>query len=785
MSSVMGSTIQRRRILVRGIVQGVGFRPFVYGQALRCGLVGFVYNDSLGVTIEVEGSIVSLDSFQRAFSEQLPPLARIDSISTELIPPCFGERFEITQSQKGLESQALISADSATCDDCLHELCDPGDRRYQYAFINCTNCGPRFTIVQDVPYDRKKTTMQVFPMCPICQKEYSDPLDRRFHAQPNACPSCGPMVHLLDGSGKELPDPINTAARKLARGAIVAIKGLGGYHLACDASHEGAVEQLRQRKHREARPFALMVPDIKTARLFCKVSETEGDLLQSRRRPIVLLERQGDYSVASGVAPSYDSLGLMLPYTPLHYLLLQALGLIRDVDRQPIALVMTSGNFSDEPIAYLDEDASERLASIADFILTHDRVIHMRCDDSVVQVVAGGEQFFRRSRGYTPEPLTLSFDLPEALLACGGHLKNTFCLGKGRQAFVSHHIGNLENMETLTSFREGIEHYQRLFDVYPQAIAYDLHPEYLATKYALDSPISQKIGVQHHHAHIASVLAEHGLSGPVIGIAADGTGFGTDGAVWGCEIMVADLVDFTRLTHLAYVPLPGGEQAVRQPWRMAAVYLARTYGEAFLELDIPFVYQLDRAKWRPLSQMIARNINSPATSSLGRLFDAVAALIGLRGEVVYEGQAAIELEMLARSEHSERGREAVEEPYPFSLSSALGDDGVSAVLNMNLMIEAIVNDLQQGLPSSRIARRFHTTIAGLLASASLEARKQTGLTSVALSGGVFQNRLLLETLIERLEAMDFQVYSNRRVPPNDGGLSLGQLAVAAARLQRV
>ena len=862
MSTVMSSAIQRRRIFVQGIVQGVGFRPFVYGLALRRRLVGFVLNDSQGVTIEVEGSVESLDSFQQALCDKLPPLARIDSTITELIAPRHDSTFSISHSQREAERHALISPDSATCDECLRELFDPADRRYRYPFINCTNCGPRFTIVQDVPYDREKTTMQVFPMCPACRSEYDDPLNRRFHAQPNACPTCGPQVRLVewtdkstppdscrdrgkggvdvgalclssfgseplalqnpgescgeedrhkapalprinplslqDGSGVSLEggDPIATAAQELASGAILAIKGLGGYHLACDALNGEAVGKLRARKQREAKPFALMVPDVEAARMLCEVSDAEAALLQSRHRPIVLLEQRAHSPVAPGVAPSCNTLGVMLPYTPLHHILLRDFAVSIEAGR-PAVLVMTSGNLSDEPIAYTDDDARQRLAGIASATLMHNRAIHMRCDDSVMRIVADGEQFLRRSRGYAPEPITLPSDLPVPLLACGGHLKNTFCLGKGRQAFVSSHIGDLENLETLTSFREAIEHFSRLFDIYPRAIAYDLHPEYLATKYALDADIPQKIGVQHHHAHIASVMAEHGLSGPVIGIAADGTGFGTDGAVWGCEIMTADLSDFERLMHLSYVPLPGGEQAVRQPWRMAATYLAATFGGAFVDLDIPFTRQLDRPKWRALSQMSARGINCPSTSSLGRLFDAIAALIGLRSEVLYEGQAAIELEMLAVGTRLTASASAHDEifPYPFAIHrqdagqaerlerEGLPSSQLPATLDVTPMIRAIVSDLQQGLPSSHIAYRFHITIAEMLALAACQAHERTHLSRIALSGGVFQNRLLLETLLVRLEEKGFQVYINRRVPPNDGGLSLGQLAVAAARIQ--
>jgi hydrogenase maturation protein HypF len=777
--NLISTAIERRRIIVQGIVQGVGFRPFIYGQAARLGLAGFVFNDSQGVTIEVEGTREALDHFQRALREQAPPLARIDAVATELIPARHEHAFIITHSQGGAERQALISPDSATCDDCLREVFDPTDRRYRYPFINCTNCGPRFTIVQDVPYDREKTTMRVFPMCPDCQAEYDNPLNRRFHAQPNACPVCGPQVRLVNWGKEDLThyvpaldtDPIIAAAQHLATGAILAIKGLGGYHLACDALNEEAVQRLRQRKQREARPFALMAPDLETIRQLCVVSEAEAAFLQSRRRPIVLLTQRPNCHVAPGVAPHYHTLGCMLPYTPLHHLLLRAFAAASAPDR-PAVLVMTSGNVSDEPIAYRDDDARTRLASIAEGMLTHNRDIHMRCDDPVVRVAAGNEQFFRRSRGYAPEPISLSLEMPVPLLACGGHLKNTFCLGKGRRAFVSHHIGDLENLETLTSFREGIEHFQRLFDIYPEAVAYDLHPEYLATKYALDTPIPQKIGVQHHHAHIASVLAEHGLTGPVIGVAADGTGYGTDGTVWGCEIMQADLAGFERLAHLTYVPLPGGEQAVRQPWRMAAVYLAQAYGNSFLDLDIPFVHKLDRPKWHALSQMIARGINSPLTSSLGRLFDAIASLIGLRNEVLYEGQAAIELEVQAAAPDDM-------EVYPFLIG-----DQLPAQFDVNPMIHAIVSDMQWGVPVPHIAARFHRTIAELLATACFAAREKTGLNVVALSGGVFQNRLLLEHLMTRMREMAFQVYINRRVPPNDGGLSLGQLAVAAARLQR-
>ncbi|HLI71821.1 MAG TPA: carbamoyltransferase HypF [Ktedonobacteraceae bacterium] len=780
-----GEVLQRRRLLVQGIIQGVGFRPFVYTQAQRLGLAGFVRNDSSGVTIEIEGPQNALDTFQRALSEEAPPLARVDQVTIERLPTRHETTFIIMPSKASEEHHTLISPDVALCNDCLHELSEPTNRRYHYPFINCTNCGPRFTIIQNMPYDRDKTTMRAFPLCPTCRAEYDDPLNRRFHAQPNACPACGPQLQLLlwDGAetsstdseeGVHAQEALTQASHALVAGAVLAIKGLGGYHLACDALNVAAVRRLRLRKQRELKPFALMVPDLETARFFCHVSDAEAALLQSRQRPIVLLPRRPDRPLAPDVAPHLGTLGIMLPYTPLHYLLLHTFADASPPGR-PVALVMTSGNLSEEPLAYRDEEAKERLGQLAEGMLLHNREIYTRCDDSVVRIVAGGVQFFRRARGYVPEPLALSFEAPLPLLACGGQLKNTFCLSKGRQAFLSQHIGDLENLETLASFQESIEHFQRLFAISPQAVAYDLHPEYLASKYALDLDVPQKIGVQHHHAHIASVLAEHGLEEPVIGVAADGTGYGTDGAIWGCEVMCADRRGFQRLAHLAYVPLPGGERAIRQPWRMAAVYLQRACGADLFDLNIPFVRRLDRAKWRILEQMIARGLNCPLTSSLGRLFDAVAALLDLpagSSHQLYEGQAASELEQLAITA-TDAGA-----TYPFAIN-----DQAPAALDVTPLIHALVADIRRGVPAPHIAHRFHSSIGELLAQTCVIARERTGLHTVALSGGVFQNRLLLEELIGKLKSLAFRVYINRHVPPNDGGLSLGQIAVAAARLQ--
>ena len=775
----LATSVCRQRIVVAGIVQGVGFRPFVYGLATSLGLDGFVRNDGDGVTIEAEGAPEQLEAFIYALRSQPPPLARIDDCNVHALELRRAGGFHIVSSEAGTSHNTLVSPDVATCPDCLHELLNPQDRRYNYPFTNCTNCGPRFTIIQDVPYDRPLTTMRHFEMCADCLREYEDPLDRRFHAQPNACPQCGPHITLHLSQPHPRPTAIlalRCSAELLAAGKVIAVKGLGGYHLACNALDGEAVQRLRREKQRPFKPLALMVPDVETARAICLVEEGEAALLSSRRRPIVLLQRRPGSLVAHAVAPGQQTLGLMLPYTPLHHLLLQAMQEALG-DASPVALVMTSGNPSHEPIVYRDGDAFERLTPLVDGILTNNRPIEMRCDDSVTRVVAGGEQLLRRARGYVPEPLLMARPFAQPLLACGGHLKNTFCLAKKEQVFISQHIGDLDNVETLLSYREAIEHFQKLFDIRPRVVAYDLHPDYLSTKYALDLPLEQKIGVQHHHAHIASVLAEAGIDGPVIGVAADGSGYGPDGAVWGGEIMVADLKSFRRLGHLAYAPLPGGEQAVRQPWRMAAAYLQMAYGQKggedeFLELDIPFVQQLDRTRWQLLRQMIVRGLNTPPTSSLGRLFDAVSALLGIcRQSATYEGQAAVELEAVAV---------AGAESYPFALLESSGQDSAAWQMDPTPALRALVADIQRGVAACTIAGRFHETVAQMLAAAVRRAVRETGLKQVALSGGVFQNRLLLERLLHLLREDGLEALVNRHVPPNDGGLSLGQAAVAGA-----
>jgi hydrogenase maturation protein HypF len=774
----------RRRVVVQGIVQGVGFRPFVYTLAMRYQLAGFVRNDSAGVTIEVEGATEKLEQFIGALCHEAPPLAHIDLLHVEPLAVHGESSFAIVHSQEsGVERHALVSPDTAVCADCLRELFDPADRRYRYPFINCTNCGPRFTIIRNVPYDRKQTTMHAFAMCPECLREYHDPGDRRFHAQPDACPVCGPQLAFQDWrlpqqEASAMSDPLASAVQLLSDGAILAVKGLGGYHLACNALNDEAADRLRRRKRREAKPFAIMVPDLATAMQICEVNAEEKTLLQSHRRPIVLLQKKEGCPISAVVSPGCDTLGVMLPYTPLHYLLLHdyAAACART---EPTALVMTSGNLSEDPIVYQDEEVHERLSAIADGVLFHNRTIHVRCDDSVVRVTTHGSQYLRRARGYAPEPLPFAWGKDIPLLACGAHLKNTFCLVKEKQAFLSQHIGDLENLEALLAFREGITHFQRLFAIQPEAIAYDLHPEYLATKYALESVIPYKLGIQHHEAHIASVMAEHGLSEPVIGLAADGTGYGRDGTIWGGEILVGDLRHFERRYHLATIPLPGGEQAIRQPWRVGAAYLAKAYGDDFLSLDIPFTHQLSHQMWRTLAQMIERGLNSPQTSSIGRLFDAVSALLGLRQDVVYEGQAAIDLETQATRAAqtwwiSKWSRPAA--TYPFLIQKN------ERALDVLPMIRAIVGDIQQGLAVPLIAWRFHFSLARMLAEVCEMVRQETGLNTVALSGGVFQNSQFLTLLLSCLEERAFHVYMNQRVPPNDGGISLGQAAIAAVRL---
>ncbi|MEJ7578560.1 MAG: carbamoyltransferase HypF [Pyrinomonadaceae bacterium] len=758
----------RVQIRVQGIVQGVGFRPFVFSLAAKHSIRGRVLNNTIGVLIDVEGEQPLIQQFIAGIKSNSPTLSRIESIHvSENLEPLNYSDFRITESTADGEHLTPISPDVATCEDCLRELFDPKDRRYRYPFINCTACGPRFTIIEGVPYDRARTTMRDFKMCEMCRAEYENPCDRRFHAEPTACPACGPQVLLADTAGCEMAanpsdvtDPVARARLLLKSGKIVAIKGIGGFHVAADALNNDAVERLRQKKYREDKPFALMANSISLIKEYCVVSKTEAQLLSSARRPVVLLEKRSTAIIPQAVAPRVNTLGFMLPYSPLHCLLLE------NLDRP---VVLTSGNISDEPISYENDDALERLNRIADHFLLHDRRIYIRSDDSVTRVVEGKEIILRRSRGYAPAPVNTSFTFAQQILACGAELKNTFCLTRNSYAFVSHHIGDLENLETLRSFKEGIEHFKNLFHLQPEVVAYDLHPEYLSMKYALAlDDITIKVGVQHHHAHVASCMADNEIDGKVIGIAMDGLGFGTDGKLWGGEFFVADFLKAERIVHLDYVPMPGGAKAVREPWRMAAVYLHRAFGDDFLNLKIPFVENLDRRAWATMRRMIAKNTNSPETSSMGRLFDAVSSLLTLRDVVNYEGQAAIELEGMAALDCTER--------YKYEIV------GNESTIKVEGMIRQVVEDLLADVPPPIVSAKFHLGVANLIATVARRIRDKRGLNRVVLSGGIFQNMLLLRQTCGLLKSADFQIFTHSHVPTNDGGISLGQAAIANARI---
>jgi hydrogenase maturation protein HypF len=766
------------RLRVEGTVQGVGFRPFVYRLASELGLDGWVRNDAHGVLIEAHGAAAAVEQLAARLVEEAPALAVIERLTRspagELDAP--GSGFAIRPSPRGERPDAPVTPDSATCAECLRELFDPADRRHRYPFINCTNCGPRFTIVRGVPYDRPLTTMASFAMCDACRAEYEDPADRRFHAQPNACPACGPRVRLLGRDGRRPPgvmpdDPLEAAAVALRDGAILAVKGIGGYHLACRADDERAVSRLRARKHREDKPFALMAATVADAERLVALDAESSALLRSPARPIVLAPRLDGAEVAPSVAPGAPEFGVMLPYSPLHHLLLADFA--AQGARGP--LVMTSGNVSDEPIAFEDGDALARLSGIAELFLTHNRPIETRVDDSVRRVVAIGERrassFLRRSRGYVPASLPLAGGTPRALLACGGELKSTFCLARGERAWVSHHIGDLENYETLRSFTDGIAHLARLFDVQPEVVVHDLHPEYLSTKHALSLRGLEALGVQHHHAHLAACLAEHGIDRPAVGAILDGTGYGLDGTVWGGEILVGDLERFERAGWLLPVPMPGGERAIREPWRMALAWLdAAADGDP--EPPGALAGEVGAIRWRQVLGVARGSLNAPLTSSVGRLFDAVAALCGVRAAVNYEGQAAIELE--ACCDPHERGAYRV-------LVDACPDGSLR--LDPRPAVRQVVADLRAGSASGLAAARFHNGMAGALVEACQRVGAAQGLDLVVLSGGVFQNRRLLGAVVEGLAAAGLQVLTPSLLPANDGGISFGQAAVAARRLR--
>ncbi len=762
------------------MVQGVGFRPYVYNLARRHALAGFVLNSPRGAFIEVEGDPASVEAFVAALPAEAPPLVRIAQILRTEIPVTGDTDFTIQESDAAGSAFALVPPDICVCDACLADTRSPENRRYDYPFTNCTNCGPRYSIILDVPYDRPMTTMADFAMCPDCLHEYRDPENRRFHAQPNACPVCGPRLALVEverAGGLVVQTSraiLERVADLLRGGGIVAWKGLGGYQLACDARQPAAVEELRRRKHRSEKPLAIMVIDEIVAASLCFLSPAERAALTSRERPIVLLRRRPDADLAETVSPGNPATGVMLPCTPMHDLLFRILR--ERWDSEPV-LIMTSGNISEEPIVIDNAEAEVRLVGIADAFVHHNRRIHTRVDDSVVRVVAGQTMLIRRARGYSPVPVFLGRGEAE-VLACGAQQKNTLCLTRAGFAIPSQHLGDLENFETLQFFEETLERMARLFHVTPTAVAYDLHPGYLSSQFALGLPGLRKIGVQHHHAHIASCMAEHQLDGPVIGVAWDGTGFGTDGTIWGGEFLAASYLGFERYARLRPVLLPGGDSGVREPWRVARTYLMDTFGTASIngwptsarfwqmwENEIP------PKRLRIVDQMLAKKINTIPTSSAGRLFDAVASLIGLRQTVSFEGQAAMMLEAVATGNTSS-------DPYDFSIM-----DNNLRDIDLRPMIRQLLPGVEAGEPQSRLAARFHATLVAVIAEVCRRMRSDLQLNRVCLSGGCFQNALLLEGCLDALRDDGFEVFTHREVPANDGGISLGQAAIACERLQ--
>lgn len=753
---------QRQRITVNGIVQGVGFRPFVYRLATELSLAGFIANDARGVRIEVEGSPAALGRFRDQLQNEAPPLARIDTCTVEDLPARGDREFHIEASEHRGTAQTQIPPDIAVCHECLHEMNDPKNRRYRYPFINCTNCGPRFTIVGGIPYDRPLTSMKVFPMCVECEEEYHDPRDRRFHAQPVACPVCGPRLIAHDGASEvQVEDPIGWAIEALQAGKILAVRGLGGFHLAVDAANEAAVQRLRDRKQRQEKPLAIMADRLETIKRYCEVSADEEMLLLDVIRPIVLLKRRGE---PAGIAPSvvYDNryYGFMLPYTPVHHLLLQG----------PIdVLVMTSGNLSEEPIAIGNEEAIERLAGIADLFLLHDREILQRCDDSIVRHLVGESRVLRRARGYVPRPVYLPQPLAKNVLAVGGELKNTVALCRGDKAFLSQHIGDLDNPAALGFFEHAINHLENVLEIEPELIACDMHPEYLSTKSAKAQTKRPVIEVQHHHAHQVAVMTENAVTEPTIGIILDGTGHGTDGTIWGGEVLIGDAAGFNRYAWLEPVALPGGTAAIQQPWRMALSYLHYAYGNDARHFELPLFDRIPKLQADTVLLMIERRLNSPMTSSCGRLFDGIAALIGLCIESNYEAQAAIALEMAA----TRAGW-----VLPHGEAAPIPESG--GPINFAPLVREMVRRIRGGESFERMAVRFHTALAELFIAAAHSARITTGIGTVALSGGVYQNALFFEYMVRRLSEEGFRVLSHCEVPTNDGGLALGQAVIADA-----
>lgn len=798
---------RKTSIRITGVVQGVGFRPFIHNLAHKYNLKGFCLNDSKGVLIEVQGDAIS--EFIQEITSTPPPLSKIESITAQiLVTDVTYNDFSIRESVFNEENFTLVSPDIALCEDCLRELFCPADRRYLYPFINCTNCGPRYSIIKDIPYDRPLTTMASFTMCEACEKDYHNPANRRFHAQPNGCHECGPKIWLeqcnnqrgtifehgflfsgLKAKFKNNQDTITKAISFLKEGYILAIKGLGGFHLVCDATNNNTVKKLRGKKRKSNKPFALMVSGIDTIKSFCAVSDEERILLEGRSRPIVILEKVFPNSISENVAPHNKNFGVILPYTPLHYLL------FKYSETQLTALVMTSGNMSDEPIMKSNKEAVEKLSDIANYFLFHDRDIFTRVDDSIVRSIrpAGVSAFnskiknqepkiqtLRRARGFVPETIDIKEKTGE-ILACGAELKNTFCLTRGTKAILSQYIGDLENYETLEYFKETLENLRKVFRVTPKIVAHDLHPDYLSTRFALEYaadmgiPATRVVSVQHHHAHIVSCMAEHNINGEVIGIVFDGTGYGTDGNIWGGEFFVASRGNFTRKAHLVYIPMPGGEMAIKEPWRMAIAYLYKTFGDDIFKASSFFLKRFNQYKVEMVIMMIKKKINSPLTSSVGRLFDAVSSLLGLRDTITFEGEAALELELAANS--NDKG---VLQSYPFSI---IHDDPI--IVDIKPLLKSIGEDLIKSVKISAISYRFHHTLAMIIVEVSKILKTQCKIRDVVLSGGVFQNKLLLNFAETYLEKEGFQVWFNERFPANDGGISLGQAVVACERLKGI
>jgi hydrogenase maturation protein HypF len=759
----MNRCLAAKQIEINGVVQGVGFRPFIFQLAQAHKLFGNVSNTAEGVRIQVEGDPAQIAAFLSEIPRLRPPLAHIVHINAQDISINNYQDFKIISSSIGNERSALISPDVSICNDCKDEIFDPKNRRFRYPFTNCTNCGPRYTIIHDIPYDRPKTAMAAFKMCSLCKAEYNDPTNRRFHAQPNACPTCGPQLTLCSNDKQSIitEDPIKTTADLLKEGHIVAIKGLGGFHLAVDATLPSAVSRLRSRKRREEKPLAMMSLGLEEIGTYAHLTSENKQLLTGIQRPIVLLIKKKTNAIASQVAPGNHYFGVMLPYTPLHYLLLS---------EGFTALVMTSANLSEEPIAIDNDEAFERLNQIADFFLIHNRDIYLRSDDSIVRHILDAPRFIRRSRGYVPIPIYLSNPLPP-ILACGAELKNTICLTKDKNAFISQHIGDLENLATENFLRLTVNHLKQILDIHPEAIACDQHPDYLSTRYAKEQTDVPLIQVQHHHAHIAACMAENRIEGPVIGLAFDGTGFGPDHTIWGGEVLITEYTNFKRVAHLAQVPMPGSTMAIKEPWRMAISHLLTYFKNSPLPSDLPLFKIIENKKVATVISMVRKDINCPVTSSLGRLFDAIAALLGLRYEVAFEGQAAMELEMIADKMITDRYELPVTQVDPIQINTAP-------------LIAQIVEDIYKGLSPAVISAKFHQSLSSGFTQVCERLRKENKINKVVLSGGVFQNAILLEKLSKNLIRQNFDVYMHRLVPTNDGGISLGQAVVAGHRLIR-